>query len=95
MELMEVLRIVLYIALIGLSITFMFVGVKLYETIEQGRRILEDMERKSNSLNGIFGAIDLISNSFTSINYKIADVVTNLISGLYNKKRKEEEEEDE
>lgn len=92
--LLQVLPIVLYVVAIILIIVLTVVAIKAFKVLDQVQILLKDLEKKSNSLNGVFNVVDVVTNSFTSINFKIAEMASKLISGLYNKYRTNDEEED-
>ena len=90
---LEVLPVLLYLFGIVLIIVFTVVGFKLIKVLDRADDILRDLERKTQSLDSVFNVVDAFSNSFTTVNLKIADFATRFVTGIYNKYKSEGEEE--
>ncbi len=99
--LLAFLPVVLYIVAITLLVVLIILAVKLIDTIELANKVLSDIEKKSNSLNGFFGVIDMLTDTLSFVS---DNVVTGIVSGIskifsgknkYRKGRKKEEDYDE
>ena len=86
------LPIVLYIFGIVLLIVLIILGIRLIQTIDRTNRLLDDVEEKVNTLNGFFHLIDTITDNLSFLSDKIVDTVSNVITRLFKRKKKEEEE---
>lgn len=94
-SLMEFLPIMLYSLTIVLVIVFIILGIKLIYTIDRANAILEDVEKKSKSLNGFFNVIDSVTDTLSVLSDTVVSSVTSIIGKLIPKKRKKERNEDE
>lgn len=86
------LPIVLYIFGIALLIVLIVLGIRLIQTIDRANRLLDDVEEKVSTLNGFFHLIDTITDNVSFLSDKVVDAVSNLISKIFRKRKKEEEE---
>ena len=87
--LLTVLGIILIIALIILI-------VRLNFTISKIDVILEDVEKKINSVNGVFQVIDKVTSSVSLVNDRMVESIVGLIAKIFKtRKRKETIEEEE
>ncbi|MBQ3468551.1 MAG: hypothetical protein IJH18_00610 [Bacilli bacterium] len=84
----EFLPAVLYIVVIALVITLTVLAVKLIQVTTKLNRISDNVEEKVNSLNGIFGIVDKVSNA----SYTIVDKAVNTVLGTVGKIKKNKEE---
>ena len=99
-ELIEYFPIVLYLLGAVLLIVLIILGIKLIHTIDKTNKILDDAYTKTKSLNGLFNAIDSITDALSSVSDSLVGAVTSVIGKLFSRKRKssdenEEDEEDE
>lgn len=94
-SLMEVLPVMLYSLSIILVIVFIVLGIKLIHTIDQANNILEDVEKKTKSLNGLFNVIDGVTDTLSVLSDTVVTSITNIIGKLIPKKKKKEREENE
>lgn len=94
--LMEVLPILLYSLAIILVIVFIILGIKLIATINKANAILDDVERKSKSLNGLFNVIDSVTDTLSVLSDTVVASITSVLGKIIPKrKRKERKKEDE
>ncbi len=100
MELMHsLLPILIYFLIAMLIVVLIILVVKLIDTVDKANVLLDDLQKKSDSLNGVFGAVDSITNTLGSFNFKMASSFANIAEKVYsifrNKSDKKEEEDDE
>ncbi len=90
------LPICIYILLIILLVVGIILGVRLINVMNKVDEILENVEGKVNSLNGLFGVIDFTTSKISNFNDRFFDLFTGLISkiGKRHKARDEMEDED-
>lgn len=100
MELLyEILPIILYFLGAVLLVVITMLVIRLIDTVDKVNTLLDDIEAKSQSLNGLFDAIDSVGNTISSVNMKVVGTITNVIERLFhkrktkNKKIKEENED--
>lgn len=94
-SLMEVLPIILYSLGIVLIIVLIVLGIKLIHTIDKANLILEDVEKKSKSLNGVFNVIDGVTDTLSVLSDTLVTSITRVIGRIIPRKRKKEREENE
>lgn len=93
MELLnELLPILLYISGIVLLIVLIVLAIKLIQTVDRCNLLLDDIEKKSSSLNGIFHIIDTVTDAVSGVTYHLVDTITSAISHLFQKREKEKED---
>ena len=96
----DILPIILYFLGAVLLIVVIILVSKLITTVDKVNVILDDVEDKSQKLNGLFDSIEKIGDTLSAANNKltgfIAGVVNKLVKGKKKKKKIDiEEEEDE
>lgn len=96
----DILPIVLYFLGAVLLIVIIILIVKLISTVDKVNILLDDVEGKSQKLNGLFDAIEKLGDTLSTANNKVtgfvAGVVNKLVKGKKKKKKetiKEEEDE--
>lgn len=91
------LPIVVYFLLIILLIVGIILGIRLIGAMDKVDEVLDNMQRKVNSLNGLFSVIDFTTDKISAFSDRVVDVISGFI-GRFGKKRKvnyeESEEED-
>ena len=94
-EFLEVyLPTVVNILLIILLVVGIVLGVRLINTINRINEILDNVEAKVNSLNGLFNVINFTTDKITTISDKVVAGVTGLINRFSKKKYSSEMEDD-
>lgn len=94
-NLMEVLPVMLYSLSIILVIVFIVLGIKLIGMIDKANDILEDVEKKSKSLNGLFNVIDGVTDTLSVLSDTVVSSITSIIGKLIPKRKKKERKENE
>ena len=89
--LMMVLPIILYVLGIVLVGILIIIGVKLIYTLDKTNNILDDIEKKSKSLNGVFDMVDNVTDSLSIISDTVVEGIVGLISRIFKKRKKEKE----
>ena len=86
----------IYILLIIILIIGIILGIKSIITINKVEKVVDDVNEKVESLNGLFQIIDFTSDKLASITDRVVDGVSSFVSKLFfKKKKKREDEEDE
>lgn len=75
------LPICIYILLIILLVVGIILGVRLIGALDRVDKILDNIEGKVNSLNGLFGVIDFTTDKITAM----GDKVVELFGSVFNK----------
>ncbi len=93
------LPIIIYILLIILLVIGIILGIKSISTIKKVEKVVDDVNEKVESLNGLFQIIDFTTDKIVSLTDKVIDGVSSLASKIFFKKKvkkiKKEENEDE
>lgn len=92
--LMMVLPIILYVLGIVLVAILIILGVKLIYTVDKTNDILDDVEKKSKSLNGVFEMVDNVTDSLSIISDTVVDGIVGLVSRIFKKRKREKEIDD-
>ena len=97
MTLNEVLPIILYILgsiLLGILIVL---GIKLINVMNKMEKVVDDINTKVSSLNGVFSIIDATTDKLALLSDRMVDGISLIIRKLFakkNKKNKEKENDD-
>lgn len=94
-ELLEFFPIILYLLGSVLLVILIILGTKLIETVNKTNAILDDAYNKTKSLNGLFNAIDKVTDTLSMLSDNIVGSISNVIGKLFSKKNKKEKNEDE
>ena len=92
-EMSLILGIITYIFTIILLIVAIIIGIRIIGLTDKAEKILDDVEEKVNSLNGIFNVVNKVSLGMDAIGNKITSTITNLVSKVSKKKKEEKEDE--
>ena len=95
----EIFPIILYFLGAVLLVVVIILITKLITTVDKVNILLDDVEEKSQSLNGLFDAIGKVGDTLSAANNRITGFVAGVASKLFKEKRKRKkekiEEEDE
>lgn len=90
------LPIIVYILLIILLVIGIILGIRLIGAMDKVDEVLDNMQRKVNSLNGLFSVIDFTTDKISAFSDKVVSTISGFISKIGRKKNsKYEMEEDE
>lgn len=95
MLLSDVLPVLLYILGSILLVVLIILGIKLIQTVDRANALLDDLEEKANSLNGLFTVVDNFSNAIALVGDRVVDGVTGMISNFFHKRKKRKDKEEE
>ena len=70
-------------------------GIRLLNAMDKVDEVLDNMQRKVNSLNGLFSVIDFTTDKISAFSDKVVDVVSGFIGRFTRKKNKKRIEESE
>ncbi|MBR1386384.1 MAG: hypothetical protein IJ568_06105 [Bacilli bacterium] len=84
----DVFPLVLYFLGAVLLGVFIVLVVKLVSTVEKVNILLDDIEGKSQSLNGLFDAIEHVGDTISSANNKVTGFVASIVNKIFKQKRK-------
>ncbi|MBQ1550800.1 MAG: hypothetical protein IIZ67_01745 [Bacilli bacterium] len=93
-DLNSLLITLLYVAGFVLLVVFIIIGIKLIGILNKVDRVMDDVEDKVSSLNGVFHAVDKFSDNINTISETIVSNVVGFISKMFGKKKSIIDEED-
>lgn len=91
MGLTESLLILLYILGSILLIVLIILGIKLIITMNKVNLIVEDINKKIDSLDGLFSIIDMTTDKLAILSDRMVDGVTYLIKKIFRTKKGKED----
>ena len=87
------LPIVLYILLSILLVILIILGLRILRVIDKLELLADDVSSKVKSLNTFFNLIDNFTDKMSIFSDKIVMIATTLLSKLFNKKGKDDTDE--
>ena len=90
----DVLSIVLYILGSLLLLVLIVLCIKLVFTVDKTNRLLDDIQGKSKSLDGLFKGIDKFTDGMNRVSTTVVSSLLGLIGGMKKRKTKEELDDD-
>lgn len=90
--LLQFLPIIIYILLIIILVIGIILGVKSIITINKVEKVVDDVNDKVQSLNGVFSIIDFTTDKLALVTDKLVEGIGGLFSKLFLGKKKGEEE---
>ncbi len=95
----EIFPIILYFLGAVLLIVVIILITRLISTVDKVNILLDDIEDKSQSLNGLFDAIGKVGDTVNAANNRLTGFIAGIASKMFKEKRKKKketvEEEDE
>lgn len=92
--LLSFLPIVIYLLLIVVLIISIILGVQSIQAMKKVNKVVDEVNTKVESLNGIFNIIDFTADKISLLSDKMVEGISGLFSRLFHKKHKEEEEDE-
>ena len=92
------LPIVIYILLIIILIVGIIIGVRLISTLNRVDKVVDDANKKLESLDSLFNIVDFVTDKIALISDRVVDGIADFFAKKMfkkNKKNKIEEREDE
>ena len=88
------LPIIIYILLIILLVIGIILGVRSIETMKKVEKVVDDVNSKVESLNGLFKVVDFTTDKLVLMADRVVDGVSRLASKLFYKRKNLNNEED-
>lgn len=91
------LPILIYILLCILIVLLIIISVKVIGTMNKVGEIIEDVDNKVKSLNGVFSIVDTVTDKLSALTEVLSDSIILFVRGLFRRKKKKDieiEEED-
>ena len=87
------LPIIIYVLLIVLLVVLIIIGIKAISIMNRASTIVDDVEKKVKSLDGVFSVIENVSSKVNTAYGKITDLIIGTIERLTIKKHRKNEED--
>ncbi len=87
-SLMEFFPIIIYTLSIIIMVLLMVLIVKLIHTVDKANIILDDVERKTKSLNGLFHVIDGVTDTLSVFTDTAVSTIVQIFGKILPKRRK-------
>lgn len=95
----EIFPIILYFLGAVLLIVVIILVTRLISTVDKVNILLDDIEDKSQSLNGLFDAINKVGDTLSAANNRVTGFVAGIASKMFKERKKKKKsknvEEDE
>ena len=92
----QLLLIILYLLVSILLVVLIILGIKLINTMNKIQNVVDDINKKVDSFDGLFSIIDNTTDKLALLSDKMVDGVTFLLKKIFKpRKRKEEDDLDE
>ncbi len=88
------LPIIIYILLCILIILLIIICFKVLRAINKAQEIVDEVDKKVKSLNGIFSIVDIFADKISSITEVITDSIVLFIKKISKKRKLKKEQED-
>lgn len=90
----EIFPVILYGLLIILVVVLIVLVIKLIRTLKRVDEVVDDVNGKVKSLNGLFAIIDKTADTLSDVGDKFVNVISNGIGNLFSFKKKKERKEE-
>lgn len=91
----SVLPILMYILGSILLVVLIILGIKLIQTVDRANALLDDLEEKSKSLNGLFEVVSNFSSAVAVVGDRIVDGIAGMVSTFFHKRKKRKSKKEE
>lgn len=92
--LQEALVILIYIALIIFIISLIVLCIKLIGTLGRVDRLVENLTKKAETLDGVFNMLDIVSSKFNMIGDTLFGYISGVAGKLFGRRKKKRKDED-
>ncbi len=88
------LPIIIYILLIILLVIGIILGIKSIITVNKVEKVVDDVNDKVESLNGLFQIVDFTTDKLVTMTDKVVDGLSTLVSKIFLRKKTKKLKED-
>lgn len=86
------LPVLMYSLLSVLIVVLIVLGIRLLETVNRVNKLLDDVEKKMDSMNGLFNVMDFVITKATVLTDTIASTIMGAVSNLVKKRKQKKED---
>lgn len=90
-----VFPIILYILGSVLLVCLIIFVIKCMHTLKKVNTVIDDAQAKANKLDGVFSLIDNTTDLISGVSDKVIDFVAGAVTGLFARRKKKGEENEE
>lgn len=90
----EYLPVLIYILLCVLIVLLIVIAIKVIRAMNKVELIVNDVNEKVQSLNGIFSIIDSVTDKLSALTEIVSDSIIIFVKSIFNKKKKKIESEE-
>lgn len=91
----ESLVIVLYVLGSILLVVLIILGIKLIVTMNKIENVVDDINKKVKSLDGLFSIIDMTTDKLAMLSDRVVDMITMVVKKVFRRKDDEIKNEQE
>lgn len=91
----EIFPVILYFLGSILLISLIVLTIKVIKTVKKVDAVVEDINTKSRKLNGVFDFVDNTTDALSIISDKLVGIVMSGIFGLFSRRKKKEDDDNE
>lgn len=91
----ELLLILLYVLGSILLVVLIILGIKLINTMNKINIVVDDINKKVSSLDGLFSVVDMATDKLSLLSDRMVDGITFLIKKIFGHKKRKEDDNDE
>jgi len=91
--LQQLLPVILYALLCILVVVLVILVIHVIKVLKNVNILIEDIENKSRKLDGVFNAINSVSNSFAGFGDKVVAFLTKSFKKVTRKRKEEKKDE--
>ena len=87
----SIFPVLLYTAGIILLVVLIILGIRLIQILNKVDRVVDNVEEKVNSLNGVFDVVNKATDTLALVGESVVGTIAGFVSRIFNKKNKEED----
>ena len=88
------LPIIIYLLLIVILVVGIIIGIRLINTLNRVDKVVDDANKKLESLDGVFSLFDFVTDKISLLSDKLVDTISDFFAKrVFKKRRKDEIEE--
>lgn len=92
MDVVLFLQILMYILGSILLVVLIVLGIKMIITMNKLEKTVDNINTKLNSLNKLFGIIDIATDKLALVSDRVIDTISSFISRIFSKKKRKEDD---
>ena len=88
----DFLEVMLYILSSILLVVLIILGIKMIITMNKIENVVDNITVKVNKLNGLFNVIDATTDKLSMVSDKMVDSISSLVSKIFERKKRKEDD---